>query len=178
MLYIPFRSDRNGRKISYRHANRYEAPPMFHLGQNFGRFGLFQPVYVIQPEYFFGFLFIYFISALLLQFFSALSSSSSFFFFFFFLHLTPTPTRIRVSRSGGGRRSGLLVRAESAMALQAEQAGGKMVVLLSFFSSSPPLFLLLLSSSSFFFPPSSLSLYLFFTFYLLTFWFKCSLHVT
>jgi hypothetical protein len=27
MLYIPFRSGRNGRKISYRHANRYEAPP-------------------------------------------------------------------------------------------------------------------------------------------------------
>ena len=27
MLYIPFRFGRNGRKISYRHANRYEALP-------------------------------------------------------------------------------------------------------------------------------------------------------
>ena len=26
MLYIPFHSGRNGRKISYRHANQYEAP--------------------------------------------------------------------------------------------------------------------------------------------------------
>jgi hypothetical protein len=34
---------------------------MFHLGQNFG---LFRPVYVIRPEYFFGFLFIYFFSIL------------------------------------------------------------------------------------------------------------------
>jgi hypothetical protein len=41
--------------------------PMFHLGQNFG---LFRPVYVIRPEYFFGFFFFF----LLLSF--------SFFFFF------------------------------------------------------------------------------------------------
>ena len=27
MLYIPFRFGRNGQKISYQHANRYEAPP-------------------------------------------------------------------------------------------------------------------------------------------------------
>jgi hypothetical protein len=104
-------------------------------------------------------------------------------FFFFFLHLTPTPTRIRVSRSGGGRRSGLLVRVESATGLQVEQAGGKMVVqLVGAFNELPErtkkewflvqvpcpssFFFFLLSSFFFFFfllllsffPPSSLSL--------------------
>ena len=34
--------------------------PMFHLGQNFG---LFQPDYIYQPKYFFGFLFLFFFSA-------------------------------------------------------------------------------------------------------------------
>uniref|UniRef100_A0A2N9FZD9 Uncharacterized protein n=1 Tax=Fagus sylvatica TaxID=28930 RepID=A0A2N9FZD9_FAGSY len=46
-------------------------------------------------------------------------------FFFFFLHLTPTPTRIRVSRSGGGRRSGLLVRVESATCAAGGTGGRK-----------------------------------------------------
>jgi hypothetical protein len=41
-LYIPFRSGRNGRKISYRYANRYETTPSFHLGLNFGVFRPFQ----------------------------------------------------------------------------------------------------------------------------------------
>ena len=63
MLYIPFRSGRNGRKISYRHANRYEAPlcsTSAKISACFGHFGLFRPVYVIRPEYFFAFCFIFF----------------------------------------------------------------------------------------------------------------------
>ena len=112
-----------------------------------------------------------------------------FFFFFFFLHLTPTPTWMRVSRSGGGRRNGLLVRVESVTALQVEQAGGKMVVqLVGAFNelterTKKEWFLVQVPrpSSFFFFLFSSqlsLSLYLFFTLFLLTFLFKCSLHVT
>ena len=120
MLYIPFRSGRSGRKISYQHANRYEVPPCSTSAKISAYFSLFQPfwpVYVIRPEYFFGFFFFFSASSVLLH-----------PFFFFFLYLTPTPTFIRVSRSGGGCRSGLLVRVESATALQVEQAGGKMVV--------------------------------------------------
>ena len=88
MLNIPFRSDRNGRKISYRHANRYEAPPCStsaKISACFDRFGLFRPVYVIRPEYFLAFY---------LFFLCYPSSSSSFFlllssfFFFFFLLLS------------------------------------------------------------------------------------------
>uniref|UniRef100_A0A2N9FLF6 BED-type domain-containing protein n=1 Tax=Fagus sylvatica TaxID=28930 RepID=A0A2N9FLF6_FAGSY len=40
MLYNPFRSGRNGRKISYRHANRYESPPCSTSACS----GLFRPV--------------------------------------------------------------------------------------------------------------------------------------
>ena len=46
MLYNPFRSGRNGRKISYRHANRYEAPlcsTSAKISACFGHFGLFRP---------------------------------------------------------------------------------------------------------------------------------------
>ena len=39
MLYIPFRSGRNGRKISY----RYEAPPCFTSSKISACFGLFRP---------------------------------------------------------------------------------------------------------------------------------------
>ena len=200
MLYIPFRSGRNGRKISYRHANRYEAPPCStsaKISACFDGFGLFQPVSagICNPAgiLFWLFIFIFFSAS------SVLLRS----LFFFFLHLTPTPTRIRVSRSGGGRRSGLLVRVESATALQVEEAGGKMVVQLvgafneltertkkEWFLVQVPcpssffyFLLLLLPSSSFFFPSQLClsvcgSMPFLYSFFLLTFWFKCSLHVT
>jgi hypothetical protein len=87
MLYIPFRSGRNGRKISYRHANWYEAPPCSTSAKISACFGLFRPVYVIRPKYFFGFLYIYFFLSFDLTgpfslFLLLLSSSSSSFFFF------------------------------------------------------------------------------------------------
>ena len=47
MLYNPFRSGRNGRKISYRHANRYEAPlrsTSAKISARSGPFRPFQPV--------------------------------------------------------------------------------------------------------------------------------------
>ena len=74
MLYIPFRSGRNGRKISYRHAHRYEAP---HVPPR----PKFWPVStsICNPAEILFWLFIYFFSLFLLL--------SSFFFFFFFLLL-------------------------------------------------------------------------------------------
>ena len=54
-LYIPFRSGRNGRNISYRYANRYETTPYSTSGKISACFGPFRPVYVIWPEYFLGF---------------------------------------------------------------------------------------------------------------------------
>jgi hypothetical protein len=60
MLYISFHSGQNGRKISYRHANRYEAPPCSTSAKISACFGLFRPVYVIRPEYFFGSFFFFF----------------------------------------------------------------------------------------------------------------------
>ena len=68
-LYIPFRSGRNGRKISYRYANRYETTPLLHLGLNFG---VFQSVWAFRPVCFLGDFF--FLSPLD---FSDLSASSS-----------------------------------------------------------------------------------------------------
>ena len=47
VLYNPFRSGRNGRKISYRYANRYESPPCStsaNIPGRFARFGPFRPV--------------------------------------------------------------------------------------------------------------------------------------
>jgi hypothetical protein len=83
MLYIPFRFGRNGRKISYWHANWYEAPPCSTSAKISACFGLFRPVYVIRPKYFFGFLYIFFFSLLT---YPALFLSS---FFFFLLLLLP-----------------------------------------------------------------------------------------
>ena len=108
---------RTGMQTGTRHPHVPPWPKFRPVSACFDRFDLFRPVYVIWPKYFFGFFFFFFASSVLLR-----------PFFFFFLHLTPTPTRIRVSRSGGGRRSGLLVKVESATTLQVEQAGGKMVV--------------------------------------------------
>ena len=87
---------------------------------------------------------------------------------------------MRVSRSGGGRRNGLLVRVESVTALQVEQAGGKMVVqLVGAFNelterTKKEWFLVQVPrpSSFFFFLFSSqlsLSLYLFFTLFFVDF---------
>ena len=47
MLYNPFRSGRNGRKISYWYTNRYETTTCstsIKVSACFGRFGLFRPV--------------------------------------------------------------------------------------------------------------------------------------
>jgi hypothetical protein len=49
MLYISFRSSRNGRKISYRHANRYEAPPCSTSAKISACFGLFLPFRPFSP---------------------------------------------------------------------------------------------------------------------------------
>ena len=67
MLYIPFRSGRNGRKISYRHANRYVAPPCSTSAKISACFSRF------CRNTFLGFVFFF----SLLSFFSAPSSSSS-----------------------------------------------------------------------------------------------------
>ena len=102
---VPFRPKRTENLVPT--CKPVRGTPMFHLGQNFG---LFRPVSagICNSARILFWLLIFFFSA---------SSVLLRPFFFFFLHLTPTPTRIRVSRSGGGRHSGLLVKVESATAL-------------------------------------------------------------
>ena len=93
MLYIPFHSGRNGRKISYRHANRYKAPPCSTSAKISVCFGLFWPFQLVSAGIynpagilFWLFLYIFFLSFDLTGPFSLflllLSSSSSSFFFF------------------------------------------------------------------------------------------------
>ena len=87
MLYIPFRSGRNGRKISYRQANRYEAPPCSTSAKISACFGLFRPFRPVSACFgritytgrntFLAFLFIYFFSAFSSSASSAAASASS-----------------------------------------------------------------------------------------------------
>jgi hypothetical protein len=51
---IPFRPERTENLVPA--CKPVRDTPMFHLGQNFG---LFRPLYVIRPEYFFGFFFFF-----------------------------------------------------------------------------------------------------------------------
>ncbi len=62
MLYNPFRSGQNGRKISYRHANRYESPLCSTSAKISVCSGLFRPVNLFRPEYFLGLWFLFFFS--------------------------------------------------------------------------------------------------------------------
>ena len=81
MLYIPFRSGRNGRKISYRYANRYETPPIpprikfRDVSMCFGCFSVFRCVSTVLLFW------VFFSALLLLSAHLSPSSSSSFFFF-------------------------------------------------------------------------------------------------
>jgi hypothetical protein len=49
VLYNPFRSGRNGRKISYRHANWYESPPCSTSAKISACSGLFLPFRLFRP---------------------------------------------------------------------------------------------------------------------------------
>jgi hypothetical protein len=146
MLYIPFRFGRNGRKISYWHANRYEAPPCStspKISACFGRF-----VYVIRPEYFLAFYFLFSSSCLQLQAVEDITAASSFKPLPVCpLFLPPPATLSNPIQSSSPSSPPLLL----------------LLLLLLFLLSSS-------SSSSFFFPPSSLSvsvhfLYFFFFFF-------------
>jgi hypothetical protein len=51
---------RTGMQTGTRHPHVPPRPKFLPVSARFGRFGLFRPVYVIRPEYFFGFLFLFF----------------------------------------------------------------------------------------------------------------------
>ena len=51
---------RTGMQTGMRHPHVPPRPKFRPVSVCFGRFGLFRPVYVIRPEYFFGFLFLFF----------------------------------------------------------------------------------------------------------------------
>ena len=75
-LYIPFHSGWNGRKISYRYANRYETTPIPPWVKFRGVLTVSVNLEVFRPVCFFGVFFILFFSALFLL--------RPFFFFFLF----------------------------------------------------------------------------------------------